>query len=425
MMAAINGIESIAGHIFIDGQLMAANNGRAAGLQENVRLIQASTGNSTGELWSPPIFASGITQKIDSGSQETVFQDVALEPPFIPYIHDPIEGLHDEYVPLWEFPEWHEIDTPAPDDRWGRWHSIASEINHDEAAIKNMWMHVKHLDNFPTLDFYSRFAHCVLFWGLDTVKQAEHWLKNKLLYHERYLVEVNEVIAMDPGNEPNITLYALRVYNTKERAKLLAAIEILEAFTEQRLQAPVGPIMSGGSDGDMPTIIIEPTGTNRGIDIIDPETGRPIVIQISEGRGGEAEGSTKSLTFDGADDGIGNNLMTNNVWYYGNAASRPIIEDAENAQIVQDTPEDVTPPSEEYGDISWVHQETWTERLPSQDGHCLSETVPRNFGGSPSRYRLSLSSFSQCDQPRTTLEGASTTGTAGSPIPALSAVISV
>ena len=443
MMVAVNGFESIAGQIFIDGQAMVMNIARTTDSQEKVSLIRASTGDSTSEQLSSAVFTSGFSQQTERGSQDAAaFQDMGPEPSFIAYIQDPTEGIHDNSVSLWTFPEWHEIDPPAPDDRWGRWNSISSEIGHDEAAIRNMWLHVEHLDNFPTLDFYSRFARCVWCWGLDAVEQAEHWLRNKLHNHERYLAEVNEVIAMDPRNGPNITLFALRVYNINERAKLLAAIEILEVFTERRHHEHFEPMVNGVSDGDKPIIFIEPTGSNRGIDIIDPETGRPIVIQVPEAstnhtngndhgsrdsaeREAEAELSSNLLTFDGANESIGKLREGNSALRSGNAASRSTSQNSQNAQGAQNTPGDATPASESNGNISWVHQETWIEPLPSQNGNRVSETVPRNFGGSPHRHRLALPSFSEFDQEKYALEEASTTGTAGSPSPPLSPVISV
>jgi hypothetical protein len=435
----INAFESPQGQIFIDGQAFMMNNGHTTGLQENVRLIQSSTGDSTSEPLSSPLFSSGFLRQFEMGSLNgSGDRNVDRESSFIAYSEDPNERYSDD-TGRWEFSNWQELGFSMSGNRWARWYSIADAINHDEIAITNIWCQVQHLDRFPDLDFYARFARCVWDRGLDAVETGHYWLSSKCRNHERYLVEVNEVIAMDVRNGPNSVFYALRIYNTNQRAKLLAAIEILDVLIQQRHQVRFGPVANYGYDGcsdEMPAISIGPTGSNRSVDIIDPKTGRPIVIQVpqasTDGTNGtghrsgggplcetEGEVSTKLLTFDGANEESGNVPVGGELLCPGNAGTRS------THQNVQHAPGDVTPESDGSENISWVHQEIWTEPLPSQTGNRVSETVPRNFGGSPHRYRLALPSFSEFDQDKYALEEASTTGTAGSPSPPLSPVISV
>jgi hypothetical protein len=348
-----------------------------------------------------------------------------LNASFLSLEMDPIEAD----FPRWYYPCWKVMGLHMTAQRFDTCQEIAKSLYDDEVRIAHLWPQIKHLDSSPFGEFYLRFAQCAFAWGPDALIAAYHMLKSKVSLHSRYLAEVNELIAMN-GNETTHLLYCLRILNTRLRASALNAADFLEQldFRQEWRLGQRAYLWYDGCSDEMPPAAIQPTGNNRGVDIIDPATGRPIVIQMSRtsaditnnnGHGGE------SAHLHQTEAELGSNLITYDV---ANDASGAVPGNAgirSPSQNTQHPTGDVTPESDGSENISWVHQETWIAPLPSQIGTRLSETVPRNFGGSPHRYRVPVPSFSEFDQSRHAWEDENTTVVVEDPHPPLSPVVSV
>lgn len=333
------------------------------------------------------------------------------------------------------FPNRHEPTRSLIEDRSGRWYLLSNLINHDDAAISLRMSIMRPFDFYPNGDFYWRYVRCSWLGGPAAMAEAEWHLSNKLRNHERYLAEVNEVIALDPQVRPGDWVYDLRVYNTMERARVLNALEELENLKRDGQVAGIenhiidpghatlpSPIRSwvplerwdnGGSDNDTSfggMTEVERSNVNRGVAIIDPDTGHPIEFQRqsltttnNRGNGNRSENS-EVLNHDGGR--IGNVPV---------GSSDPVF-DATSRPSSQTSADEIRFELEEGNITSWISQERWTEPRP-RNGDPISNTVPRNFGRNVQNCRSPLRSLTEVDQEAIPIEPASTAATDGSRTP--------
>ena len=196
------------------------------------------------------------------------------------------------------------------DDRAERWLAWAYEIQEEEFVMQAFVLRMRSLDNWPGVDFYRRYIRCAWICGPVDAEEAEVRLRDKLSVHEQWLADVNEAIALDPWSRPDGRSLHHRIYNTNERARILAALEELEGIRD--IQADMnlgGHSISGTSTSTFGESTMDPAvqdgshapadspddeGSNDGpndisfvsharvagpVTIIDPHTRRPIDLQ--------------------------------------------------------------------------------------------------------------------------------------------------
>ncbi|CAP95534.1 hypothetical protein E8E15_008607 [Penicillium rubens] len=460
--------EPIVSHVFVDDQLRT---GGQNGAQENLTIIRSSTAsdNNLHESRSPlPASTSHFAVTTDSRNL-SVSQAMEAN---IPYAE------HFEYQPLDEDDSSFEDDQdfggvarrsptevqhyetiPEAQERRLRWYYIEALINFQDFAIAQMMSFASPVDILPGCDFYVQYVRVAWTYGLGSMFEARERLMGKLRYHEMYLEELNEFIAMDPVIPAGDTCYRLRVYNTNERARVLNALDHYQMLAEATLTNTVnnsgdatvepahqdepGRTMHDGSHGNLST-----DGTNevvrpkisRGVDIIDPNTGHPIQFQreqstatnnIRNGTGHtnrnnpdfgnmQVDGSSELLIRDHGN-GNRNRSRSNSLFDQipvdrrsdlfheasgasGNlpAGSNDPLFDTNNRLDIHIDP-GMGSETENNETIAWIPQETWTERRP-RNGRRVSNTLPRNFGRNINNLRSALHSITEINHEEHAIE---------------------
>ncbi|KGO77582.1 hypothetical protein PITC_074380 [Penicillium italicum] len=479
-MAPKNDNESIVPHVCVGGRLLTGSRIRAA--QETLTFIRSSTesDNNLHERLTSPSLASTSQYAAPVDSQYlTVSQAVDSDLPYDEWFeYQPLDEVDPDFVH--HTSNTMEYNEPASqaEERRARWGLIETQINYENFAIAQMMAYMCPLDNFPNDDFYVRYVRVAWICGLEAMVEAKSRLNHKLRNHERYLEEVNEVIALDPQLSPGDACYNLRVYNINERARVLGALEehdMLMGYAEaagmfnpsdpegtaaqqahQNLtygHMQPGRTIDRGSHDNLTdgTNEAERANINRGVEIIDPETGHPIHFQrqsltaTNNNRTGtgrtigdnsdcdskQVDGSSELLIRDDVD-GNRNRNRRNSIFNQiqvdrrselfhdvngtsGNVptgSSDPLFD----ANIRLDSVFISEMGSE--AETSWIPQETWTERRPRNEIR-VSRTLPRNFGRNIHNLRSALHSITELDHDEHAIEPTSTGENDGSHTPNL------
>ncbi|KAJ5312415.1 hypothetical protein N7508_003245 [Penicillium antarcticum] len=301
------------------------------------------------------------------------------------------------------------------DGRIERWCAWAYEIQEEETMMKGFVLRRRNLDIWVGVDFYRRYVRCAWICGIPDREEAETRLRHKLSLHEQWLVEINGAMALDLCSRPDGRSLHYRIYNTNERARILAALEELdgirniqadldragyitfesiastfgEDFTRPTIQdntsAPdMSPDAGVTSDGVNDTSFVSHTRATGPIRIIDPHTGCPIDLiglsQKAKKRDGRANGAGADLSqangvaHDGIDKMAGIPVPAGSI-----DLSLDIAQSSE--QIVKE----LTDLSNgaflvENGQLTlWIPQEILKDLRPLRK-RVSSKTVPRNFG---------------------------------------------
>ncbi|KAJ5705682.1 hypothetical protein N7536_001371 [Penicillium majusculum] len=306
-MAVMND-ESIVPHVFVGGQLVTSDRNRPTQQNFIIRSSTESDNNLREQLgWPLPASAPQFAAPVDT-RDSTVSQTMGSDVPYDEWIeHQPIDEVDTGFIQHTpNAVQRHELTRQA-EERRERWIFIETQINYEDAAIAQIVSFMSPFDFCPGDDYYVRYVRLAWMCGPDPMTEAKTRLNNKLRNHERYLEEVNEVIALDPHISPGDVCYDLRVYNINERARVLNALDQYEEFirregaagmnnpndpggiviqsahqnpTHMRMQP--GRTIDRGSYANLSTDgtnEVERASTNRGIEIIDPDTGHPIQFQ--------------------------------------------------------------------------------------------------------------------------------------------------
>lgn len=264
---------------FVDDQTTTMNNERPTGT-ENVRLIGNTTCRSVNgdDMAAAPFVPN---QESAQGAVNIASPGLRDPPrPLISYIQHPLLQGDEANTPgcscrlcVQDDPEF------TPEGRERRWALIEQDIDCTFKEIGGMWFYLN-LGRWPPLNFYKAFAERIMKEGSDAWAEGETLLRHKLRSHERYLVELNHAIAMQPAT-PAAWLM-LRVSQTKERGLLLDAIALLDGgrlmgHVPPRVRAifPQNTAPGAGDDLSLPPLFRLP-GPRRSIPIIDPETGEDL-----------------------------------------------------------------------------------------------------------------------------------------------------
>ncbi|KAJ5200065.1 hypothetical protein N7491_009135 [Penicillium cf. griseofulvum] len=478
--------ESIVAHAFVDDQLVAGGPNRKT--QEKLAIIRSSTesDNNLHEGFPPPLLASTSQFAAPVNSRDlTVSQTIGSNISYAEWSeHQPLDGIDPDFI----------CDTPnrvqrpetahQAEERRARWVVIENLINNDDTAMAQMLSSMCPFDMFPIGDFYIRYIRVAWMCGLDTMTEARSRLNSKLLNHGRYLEEVNEAIALDPHISPGDARYDLRVYNINERARVLNALDehdMLMQYTETidmdnindsggivvdpehqnpvHIEGQLERMIAGGSYVNLSTDgtnEFERANTNRGVDIIDPDTGYPIEFQRQSfttannsssngtGRTNENNSDFNNVQVDGSSDLLicdhENDSTSRRASLFNEIQvdRRSELWARDRNETSGNVPTGSNDPSFDADSrlgirispgmgsgvgtdeiISWIPQETWTERRP-RNGRRTSGTVPRNFGrNNVFNYRSPLHSITEINHDEHAIELASTTATNGSPTPSL------
>ena len=465
---------SIVSHVFVDDQLRI---GGQSGAQGNLTVIRSST-ESDNNLHEPRSTLLTNTSQFAININSRNLSVSQVMEANIPYAE------HFEYKPPDEYDSEFEDDRDfggvvrrspievqhyetiiEAQERRERWFLIQAHINHDDAAIAQMMSFVGPVDVLPGCDFYVRYVRVAWTYGLGAMFEAWSRLTSKLQYHEMYLEEVNEFIALDPVIPVSDTCYRLRVYNTNERARLLNALDhyhmLAEASltnngnnsggiaVEQTHQEQPGRTIHGGPYDNLST-----DGTNeflhpkisRGVDIIDPNTGHPIQFQreqLTGHKNGDKSG-IDNMQLDGSPDLLirdhgsanRNRRRSNSLFDQipvdrrsdlfhdvsggsGNmpAGSNDPLFDA-NDRLGTHIDTELGSETGNNEITPWIPQETWTERR-LRNGSRMSNTLPRNFGRNINNMRSALQSITEIDHEEHAIELTRTAENNGSQTPDL------
>lgn len=468
-MAVMNDDESIVPHVFIGDQLVTGGRNRTTQQNFIIRSSTESDNNLREQLaWPLPVNASQFAAPIDPRDLTvdlrdlTVSQTVGSDTPYDEWIeHQPLDDVDPEFIQHTPNAVQCHEPTRQAEERRGRWIFIETQINYEDAAIAQIVSFMSPFDLFPGDDFYVRYVRLAWMCGPDAMIEARTRLNNKLRNHERYLEEVNEVIALDPHISPGDACYNLRVYNINERARVLNALDQYDDLMGREGAAGMNnPNDPGGiaiqpahqnpthmhlqpgrtidrcscdnlsTDG---TNEVERASINRGIDIIDPDTGHPIQFQrqplttANNNRNGtgrtngnnptrdnmQVDGSSELLIRDDVN-GNCNRNRRNSLFDHTQVDRRSELFHDGNG-IIGNVPTGSNDPlfdansrldglfslgvgsdAENNGTISWIPQETWTERRPRNEGR-ISRTLPRNFGRNIANLRSALHSITEID----------------------------
>lgn len=486
-MAVMNDDESIVEHVFVEGQLVTGGPNRAT--QENLMTIRSSaeSDNNLHEQLPSPLLARTPQFAVPVNPRDsTVSQIIGSNTPYSEWIEQQPSGEVDpEFVRQTYTPNaalGYEPTSQA-EERRARWVSIESLISHDDAAIAQMMSFMFPFDMFPGCDFYVRYVRVSWMCGLDAMIEAKSRLTSKLRNHGRYLEEVNEAIALDPQISPGDACYNLRVYNINERARVLNALDEYEQLMgyadpagmdnpndpegitvnaahqhPTHIQGQPGRTIDGGSydntstDG---TNEVERVNINRGVDIIDPNTGHPIQFQRQQltatnnncngtgrtnGNNSEfddmqVDGSSELLIRDHGNENRSRNRSNSlidriqvdrrsELFHDANGTSGNVPTGSNdppfdaNTRLGIDLPPEMGSGMEHDAIISRLPQETWTERRP-RNGRRISYTLPRNFGRNIQNFRSALHSITEIDHDEHAIELTSTAENDGSHAPNL------
>ncbi|CAI7569221.1 unnamed protein product [Penicillium glandicola] len=480
-MAAMDDDKLIVTHVFVNDQRVTGGRNRAA--QENLTIVRSSTesdNNLQGQLPSPLLestsqFAAPVDSQdlpVPQTIESNISQDEWIE-------QQPLNEVDPDFIN----PNTVQFREPTllAEERRTRWVLIQSLINYDDTAIARALTVMFPFDIFPGCDFYTRYVRGAWVYGPDAMIEAKSRLDSKLRNHERYLEEVNEVIALDPQISPGNACYNLRVYNINERARVLSALDehhMLMGHAEptgmNNANVPEGIAISqnpthsqmqperrtdyDSSDhlsGDG-TNEVERTNINRRVDIIDPDTGHPIKFQkhsltkTNKKSNGTIRADGKNSDFDnmqvdGSSDlmirahGDGNDITDSRPSLSGEIQVdrrselwiREMNEASGNVPVGSNDPlfdaisrsgnrfsPELGSESEQNEITAWISQETWTERRP-RNGRRISNTLPRNFGRNIYNFRSELHSITEIDHDEHAFELADTAANDESLTPSL------
>lgn len=458
-MAVMNDDESIVPHVFVGDQLVTGNRGTQ---QNFITRSSTESDNNLREQLAWPLAASTLqftapADPRDSTASQTMGSDV----PYDEWIeHQPLDEVNPEFIQHTPNAVQCNELTRQAEERRGGWFLIQTQINYEDAAISQIVSFMSPFDIPSGDDFYARYVKLAWMCGPDAMMEAKTRLNNKLRNHERYLEEVNEVIAMDPHISPGDWCYDLRVYNINERARVLDALDQYdELMDSQGTDGMNNPNYPGGiafhpahqnpthmhmqpgratdrgsddnnlwSDG---TNEVERASTNRGIEIIDPDTGLPIQFQrqpltttSSNNRNGTGRTKRKysncdNMSVDGSsellirDDANGNrnrsrrNSLSDHtqvdrrseLFHDGNGTIGNVPTGGNDPLFDANSRLDglfslgMGANMENNGTIPWIPKENWSEHRP-RTGNRISRTLPRNFGRN---LRLALHSITELD----------------------------
>jgi hypothetical protein len=328
------------------------------------------------------------------------------------------------------------------DDRAERWLAWAYEIQEEEFVMQ-AFVRMRSLDNWPGVDFYRQYIRCAWICGPVDTEEAEARLRHKLSVHEQWLADVNEAIALDPCSRPDGRSLHHRIYNTNERARILAALEELEGIRDIQADMNLGehsisgtntstvgettmePAVQDGSHApaDSPDDEVSNDGPNDisfvsharatgPVTIIDPHTCRPIDLQglqqkakkkDASGHGhangggahlghrkGFAEVNSEMVSYDSIGETTGMPIPVGSM-------DRPLDIGQSSGQAVKELTEsdNGTFLAENNQLTSWIPQEILTDSRPVRK-RVSSKTVPRNFGRH--RYGPGLQTITEIDQ---------------------------
>jgi hypothetical protein len=306
-MAAINDNESIVPHVFVGDQLVTGGRNRTTQQKFIIRSTESDNNLREQLAWPLPVNASQFATPVDSRDLN-VSQTMGSDIPYDEWIeHQPLDEVEPEFIQHTPNAVQRHEPTHQAEERRGGWIFIETQINYEEAAIGQIVSFMSPFDLFPGDDYYVRYVKLAWMCGPDAMIEAKTRLNNKLRNHERYLEEVNEVIALDPHISPGDPCYNLRVYNINERARVLNALDQYDDLmgcegaagmnnpndpggiaiqpahpNPAHMHLRPGRTIDSGSYDKLSTdgtSEIERASNNRGIDIIDPDTGHPILFQ--------------------------------------------------------------------------------------------------------------------------------------------------
>ncbi|KAI2732400.1 hypothetical protein CBS147332_1539 [Penicillium roqueforti] len=457
--------------VFVDGQPGTQNQAT----QESFTIIHSSTASDINlhEGLPSPFLESTSQFAAPVGSRDlTVSQLMESDNPYAEWI-ERVDEI--EFVRRNPSTVRHEPARLA-EERQTRWGLIMSLINLDDAAIVRMMLNMcPPFAVLPDCDFYVGFVRVAYAFGLDTMIEAKSRLMEKVQNHERFLEEVNEVIALNPQIPPSDDCYNLRVYNISERARVLSALDqwdmlmgypgaasVNNSNGPEGITVQTGGAINGGSYDNQSTDgtnEVERANINRGVDIIDPNTGHPIQIQRKHLTAADKNCNGTSHT-NGNNSDLGNVQVdgSSDLWIHddvnedrnrnrsdsffnqiqvdrrselfhdangtgGNVPTKyndPSF-DANSRVEIQLSPE-MGSEMEHNGIISWIPQETWTERRPGNRSR-ISNTLPRNFGRNVSNFRSALHSITEIDHEEHVAELTNMAGNDRSHSPSLATTI--
>ncbi|KAJ6081178.1 hypothetical protein N7499_006052 [Penicillium canescens] len=329
------------------------------------------------------------------------------------------------------------------DDRAERWLSWAYEIQEEEFVMQAFVLRMRSLDNWPGVDFYRRYIRCAWICGPVDTEEAEVRLRHKLSVHEKWLADVNEAIALDPWSRPDGRSLHHRIYNTNERARILAALEELEGIRDIQADMNLGehsisgtntstfrestmePAVQDGShapadspddgvsnDGPNDISFVSHARVTGPVTIIDPHTCRPIDLQglqqkakkrDASGHGhangggahlgqrkGLAEVNSEMVSYDSIGETTGTPIPVGSM-------DRSLDIGQSSGQAVKELTEsdNGTFLAENNQLTSWIPQEILTDSRPVRK-RVSSKTVPRNFGRH--RYGPGLQTITEIEQ---------------------------
>lgn len=477
-MSVMDNDESIVAHIFVGDKLVTGS--RNVGTQDISRIIHSSTepDNNLHEKLTSPLLASTshFAAPVDPGFStfsKAMEPDVPCDEWFEYRPRDEIDAQFIRHAS--NAMQRHELTCQA-EERRARWVLIEDQIHYEDSAIAQMMSFMSPFDLFLGYDYYVRYVKIAWMCGLDAMVEAKSRLNNKLWNHEKYLEEVNEVIALDPQISPGGVCYNLRVYNINERARVLGALDqhdVLTGYAEaagmnnpneteyfsvkQAHRKPTcshiqpGRMMDGSSLGNLSaagTNEVELAKTNRGVEIIDPQTGHPIQFQRRPlnttnnsrnvtGRGNGSNSDCDYIQVDGSSellirdvDGNRNRNRRNSFFNHiqvdrrseffhdahGTGGNVPTGDNDPVFDAVSRLDSVFLPEMGVEAEISWIPQETWTERRPRNEIR-VSRTVPRNFGRNVYNFRSELHSITELDHDGHVIEPTSTGENDGSHTP--------
>lgn len=461
---AVMNDESIVPHVFVGDQLVTSGRNRPTQQHFIIRSSTESDNNLREQLgWPLPASAHQFAVPVDP-RDSTVSQTMGSDVPYDEWIeHQPLDEVDPEFIQHTPNAVQHHELTRQAEERWERWTFIETQINYEDAAIVQIMSFMSPFDFCPGDELYSRYVRMAWMCGPDSMAEAKTRLNNKLRNHERYLEEVNEVIALDPHISPGDVCYSLRVYNINERARVLNALDQYDDLLRREgaagmnnpnhpggiaiqpaYQNPTHMHMQPGSTIDHSsydnlltdsTNEVERASTNRGIEIIDPNTGHPIqfhrqpLTTANNNNNRNATGHTNgkhsncdNMQVDGSsellirDDVNGNHNRNRSnslfdhtqvdrrseLFHDGNATTGNVPTGSNDPLFDANSRLDglfslgMGSDAENNGTISWIPQETWTERRP-RNGSRISRTLPRNFGRNIANLRSALHSITQVD----------------------------
>ncbi|KAJ5952262.1 uncharacterized protein N7479_010675 [Penicillium vulpinum] len=436
-----------------------------------IRSSTESDNNLQDPLPSPLLASTSQFAAPVNSQDSTVPQTMDPDIPYAEWIeHQLLDEVNTDFIPHTPNAVQSHEPTCEAEERRARWVSIERLIHHEDTAIAQFLSVMSPFGMFRTCDFYVQYVKASWMCGFEAMIEARSRLKAKLRNHGKYLEEVNEVIALNPQISPDDPYYKLRVYNINERARVLNALDehdMLMDYAEAirvnnpgysaglavdpahrnhaQVQAETERTIGGGSH-DNPstdgTNEVERPNTNRRVEIINPDTGHPIQFQrqpsTTNNNNGNGAGRTNgndpgfdNTQLDGTAEllirnhGDGNHNTNKRTSFFneiqvdrqsdffhgmnGTSGDPPrqgndLLFDADSRLGGYVSPE---MSSETESIISWIPEETWTERRP-RNGKRISETVPRNFGRNVYNHRSPLHSITEVQHEGHTARLAST-----------------